>query len=88
MPLNQACWCYSLHSTLTAADNPLLGTWKFNPATSKLTGDTITIMSAARGMMRVSAGAASYDIKADGQERPGPFDRTVICKQIDEHTGN
>jgi hypothetical protein len=57
---------------IAAADPPYVGKWKFNPAKSTLTGDTVTIENSADGMMQFSSQGYVYKFKLDGKEYPTP----------------
>jgi hypothetical protein len=59
-------------STTRAADAAYVGTWKLNTAKSVLAGDTVTIGSAAGGMMQFSSQGFAYAFKLDGHEYPTP----------------
>jgi hypothetical protein len=71
---------------LAAAENPFAGTWKLNPAKSKLTGDTMKFEKTASGAIRFSASGVSYTFNVDGKEYTGPFGEVIVWKQIDDHT--
>jgi len=75
-----------LGGSLAAAENPFAGTWKFNPAKSKLTGDTMKFEKTESGAIRWSGSGLSYTFKMDGKEYKGPFGEAVVWKQIDEST--
>lgn len=75
-----------LGGSLAAAENPFAGTWKLNPAKSKLTGDTMKFAKTESGAIRWSGSGLSYTFKMDGKEYKGPFDEAVVWKQIDEST--
>jgi len=72
--------------SLAAAENPFAGTWKLNPAKSKLTGDTMKFEKTASGAIRWSGSGVSYTFKVDGKEYTGPFGEAVAWKQIDDTT--
>ena len=76
----------ALGGSLLAAESPFAGTWKFNPAKSKLTGDTMKFEKTPSGEIRWTASGLSYTFKADGKEYKGPFGEAVIWKQIDNTT--
>jgi hypothetical protein len=76
----------ALGGSLAAAENPFAGTWKLNPAKSKLTGDTLKFEKTTSGAIRSSASGVSYTFNADGKEYTGPFDETIVWKQIDNST--
>ena len=71
---------------LTAAENPFAGTWKLNPAKSKLTGDTMKFEKTASGTIRISFSGLSYTFNVDGKEYTGPFGEAVAWKQVDDST--
>jgi len=71
---------------LAAAENPFAGTWKLNPAKSKLTGDTVKFEKTASGAIRSSASGVSYTFNVDGKEYTGPFGEAIVWKQIDDRT--
>jgi hypothetical protein len=73
-------------SGLAAAENPFAGTWKLNPAKSKLTGDTMKYEKTASGAIRNSASGVSYTFNVDGKEYTGPFGEAIVWKQIDDST--
>ena len=75
-----------LATSLAAAENPFAGTWKFNPAKSKLTGDTMKFAKTESGAIRWSGSGLSYTFKMDGKEYKGPFGEAVVWKQIDDNT--
>jgi hypothetical protein len=72
--------------SLAAAENPFAGTWKLNPAKSKLTGDTMKFEKTASGAIRNSASGVSYTFNVDGKEYTGPFGEAIVWKQIDDST--
>jgi len=74
----------ALGGGLAAAENPFAGTWKLNPAKSKLTGDTMKFEKTASGAIRWSGSGVSYTFKVDGKEYTGPFGEAVAWKQIDD----
>jgi len=75
-----------LGGSLPAAENPFAGTWKLNPAKSKLTGDTMKFAKTESGGIRWSGSGLSYTFKMDGKEYKGPFGEAVVWKQIDDAT--
>lgn len=77
---------FAFASGLAAAENPFAGTWKLNPAKSKLTGDTMKFEKTASGAIRSSASGVSYTFNVDGKEYTGPFGEAIVWKQIDDHT--
>ncbi len=76
----------ALTGSLAAAESPFAGTWKFNPAKSKLTGDTMKFEKTASGAIRCSGSGVSYTFKVDGKEYKGPFGEAIVWKQIDDTT--
>jgi uncharacterized OB-fold protein len=77
---------FSVGGCLAAAENPFAGTWKFNPAKSKLTGDTMTFEETASGAIRWSGSGVSYTFKEDDKEYEGPVGMTVAWKQVNDTT--
>jgi hypothetical protein len=71
---------------LAAAENPFAGTWKLNPAKSKLTGDTMKFEKTPSGAIRASGSGLSYTFNVDGKECTGPLGEVIVWKQIDDHT--
>jgi hypothetical protein len=71
---------------LAAAESPFAGTWKMNPAKSKLTGDTMKFEKTPSGKIRSSASGVSYTFNVDGKEYTGPFGEAIVWKQIDDST--
>jgi hypothetical protein len=63
-----------------AADPAYVGKWKVNPAKSAVTGDTVTIMNAAGGMMQFNSQGFTYTFKTDGKEYPTPDGGTTQWK--------
>jgi hypothetical protein len=63
--------------SLVAADPPYVGKWKLNTAKSQLTGDTVTISTAADGMMTFDGQGFKYSFKTDGKEYPTPDGATA-----------
>ena len=72
--------------SLLAAESPFAGTWKFNPAKSKLTGDTMKYVKTPSGEIRWSGSGLSYTFKVDGKEYKGALGEAVVWKQIDDTT--
>jgi hypothetical protein len=69
-----------------AQQNPFAGTWKFNPAKSRLSGQTVTYTAQGSGFA-VKSGAVTFTLMPDGKDHPGPFQDTANAfKQIDPHT--
>jgi hypothetical protein len=71
---------------ILAAENPFAGTWKLNPAKSKLTGDTVTYERTESGQIRSTAGGLTYTFRLDGREYPAPLGYTAAWRQRDERT--
>jgi hypothetical protein len=76
----------ALGGWLPAAENPFVGTWKLNPAKSKLTGDTMKFEKTASGAIRNSSSGVSYTFNVDGKEYAGPLGEVIVWKQIDDST--
>jgi hypothetical protein len=76
----------ALGGSLAAAENPFAGTWKLNPAKSKLTGDTMRFEKTPAGAIRWSGSGISYTFNTDGKEYKGPFGEAIVWKQIDDTT--
>jgi hypothetical protein len=72
--------------SLVAAESPFAGTWKLNPAKSKLTGDTMKFEKTASGAIRCSGSGLSFDFNTDGKEYKGPMGEIMVWKQVDDHT--
>ena len=63
-----------------AADSAWNGTWKFNEAKSKLTGDTFTITMKADGTYHYSNGSTmEYEFACNGKSYSTLADRTITC---------
>ncbi|MGA2951867.1 MAG: hypothetical protein ABSD80_06500 [Caulobacteraceae bacterium] len=60
-----------------ALASPFDGTWKLDPARSKLTGDTFTYSKAAKGFHYSNGSTIAYDFAVDGKDYPMFSDRTV-----------
>jgi hypothetical protein len=60
-----------------ALASPFDGTWKLDPARSKLTGDTFTFAKAAKGFHYSNGSTIAYDFAVDGKDYPTFSDRTV-----------
>lgn len=54
------------------------GTWKLNPAKSKMTGETFTIETKGK-MLHFSNGTIAYDFACDGKAYTIIADRTLTC---------
>jgi hypothetical protein len=72
--------------SLAAVESPFAGTWKFNPAKSKLTGDTMKFEKTPSGQIHWTGSGLAYTFKVDGKEYKGPFGEAVVWKQIDDTT--
>jgi hypothetical protein len=75
-----------LLATAAFAQSPLAGTWKFNPAKSKLAGDTITFASAPTGGVKITANGQSYTFKPDGSDTTTPIGSTSAWTKVDDST--
>src|ERR1051325_1024102 len=58
--------------SVSAADAPYLGKWKFNASKSQLAGSTFSMENTANGMIHLDIQGFAYDFKADGKEYPAP----------------
>ena len=65
-----------LTGTLRAADNPFAGTWKLNPAKSKLTDQMKVEAAGPNKYTFIFSGDNSETIVADGTDQPGLFGST------------
>jgi hypothetical protein len=63
-------------ATLAVA-SPFDGTWKFNAAKSKVTGDSWTYGKTAKGYRYSNNATVAYDFAVDGKDYPVIADRTV-----------
>jgi hypothetical protein len=70
----------------TAADAPYVGTWKFNPAKSQLTGETLSIEKTASGHFHYDVEGFAYNFKLDGKEYPLPDGGTTSWTAVDAKT--
>jgi hypothetical protein len=77
---------FAFAAGLAAAENPLAGTWKLNPAKSKFTGDTMKFEKTPSGAISWSGSGLTYTFNVDGKEYTGPLGEAVVWKQIDDHT--
>lgn len=64
-------------SPALADTSPFAGNWKFDPAKSKLAGDTYTITKTANGYHYSNGSTVSYDFAVDGKPYPTIADRTA-----------
>jgi len=71
---------------LVAADPAYVGTWKFNPAKSQLTGDSVTITSSPDGTMTFDGQGFKYSFKADGKKYPTPDGGSASWTRVDPNT--
>lgn len=60
-----------------AATSPFAGSWKFDAAKSKLTGDTFTLAKTTSGYRYSNGSTVSYGFAIDGKPHPTIADRTV-----------
>jgi hypothetical protein len=67
------------------ADSPWAGTWKMDPAQSKLTGDTIRFVSTAGGLT-YTAGGHTTTVKLDGSPTKTWIGSEESWKKIDDNT--
>lgn len=62
--------------TLLAAKDPFVGTWKFDQAKSKITGEQNTIKDLGGNKYTITFGNISDTLVADGTDQPVHFGRT------------
>jgi hypothetical protein len=67
------------------ADSPWAGTWKMDPAQSKLTGDTIRFVSTGGGLT-YTAGGHTTTVKLDGSPTKTWIGSEESWKKIDDNT--
>jgi hypothetical protein len=67
------------------AESPWAGTWKLDPAQSKLTGDTIGFVSTAGGLT-YTAGGHTTTVKLDGSPTKTWIGSEESWKKIDDNT--
>lgn len=80
--LCNTCWILmGVAGFLAASDATYLGKWKFNPAKSQLTGETLSIEKSPSGGMRYSSAETAYDFKPDGKEYPTPGGSMAAWKE-------
>jgi len=72
--------------TAFAADNPWVGTWKMDPAQSKLTGDTIHFASGTDGEMTYTEEGHASKFKMDGQSYKTWSGAEATWRKIDDNT--
>lgn len=66
------------HSAIAFAANPFVGSWKFDPARSRLKAETVRYDDLGGGRMRYSNGATlQYDFALDGKDHKTVDDRSV-----------
>jgi hypothetical protein len=73
-------------TTLLAAENPFVGTWKLNPSKSKFTGSTVTFEQLPSGEWKTTAMGMSYTFRTDGKEYQSLFDRKVTWKEANDRS--
>jgi hypothetical protein len=73
-------------ASLAAADAPYIGHWKFDPAKSHLTGETVTVEKMPDGTIRQEGNGLAFTFKLDGKEYPMPDGSTTSVKQVDAKT--
>jgi hypothetical protein len=73
-------------SSLTAADDPFVGKWKFNAAQSKLTGVQEVIQDLGGNKYTFTFGTASWTIVADGTDQPFKYGGTISWKEAGPNT--
>lgn len=67
---------FLLPATLWAATNPFAGTWKLNPAKSKLTDQMKVVAAGPNKYTFIFSGDNTETIVADGTDQPGLFGST------------
>lgn len=66
------------HSAIAFAANPFVGSWKFDPARSRLKAETVRYDDLGGGRMRYSNGATlQYDFALNGKDHKTVDDRSV-----------
>ena len=63
----------------SAADDPMVGDWKLNPAKSKLT-DEMKVASLGGNKYSIDFGGGAMEVVADGTDQPGTFGLTMAIK--------
>ena len=76
---------FLLAGTLRAADNPFAGTWKLNPAKSKLTDQMKVEAVGPDKYTFIFSGDNSETIVADGTDQPGLFGSTFAVTILSPH---
>jgi len=76
---------FLLAGTLRAADNPFAGTWKLNPAKSKLTDQMKVEAAGPDKYTFIFSGDNSETIVADGTDQPGLFGSTFAVTILSPH---
>ena len=74
-----------LTGTLWAATNPFAGTWKLNPAKSKLTDEMKVVADGPNKYTFIFAADNSETIVADGTDQPGVFGTTFAVTVLSPH---
>jgi hypothetical protein len=73
-------------TVVAAADSPWDGTWKFNPAKSKLTGYTFSYKALPGGKLQFSNGAQfAVTFACDGKPYTVVGTGTIVCKTPSSH---
>lgn len=84
-PIAQLSLCLLLTGTLWAAADPFAGTWKLNPAKSKLT-DEMKVEAAGPNKYTLNfSGDNTETIVADGTDQPGVFGTTFSIAVVSDH---
>jgi plastocyanin len=73
-------------ATTAFAQSPLTGTWKFNEAKSKITGDSVHFAPAADGAVKFSNAYGNYTFKFDGAPVTTSMGATAQWTKVDENT--
>jgi len=70
-------------SATALAGNPFVGSWKFDPARSRLKAETVRYTDLGGGRMHYSNGATvQYDFAVDGKDHKTVDDRAVSWKRL------
>jgi hypothetical protein len=78
--------CIGLVASTLFAENPFVGKWKIDAATSHMTGTTDSVTAERPNQWKFQDGSASWSVKADGSDQPAPFGSTVAMQAVDAST--
>jgi hypothetical protein len=73
-------------TTALAADSPWTGTWKMDPAQSKLTGETVHFTSTGDGEMTITVEGHTSMFKLDGNAYKTWSGTDATWKKVDDNT--